>query len=100
MIPALAEYKTNGEPLYLLPLGYLPLTVSYTGGTPDAFAQAAQSTAPLLDDPPSLLSQAGDDHSGELSGLARALPLAGGTGIRARPLTGRVFRPCCACKSS
>lgn len=80
LIPALAEYKTNGEPLYLLPLGYLPLTVSYPSGTPDAFAQAAQSTAPLLDYLPSLLSQAGDDHSGDLSGLARALPLAGGTG--------------------
>ena len=49
LIPALAEYKTNGKPLYLLPLGYLPLTVSYTGDAPDAFAQAVQGTAPLLD---------------------------------------------------
>lgn len=79
LIPALAEYKTNGEPLYLLPLGYLPLTVSYTSGTPDSFTQAAQSTSPLLDYLPALLNQAGDTYASELSGLARALPLAGGT---------------------
>lgn len=80
LIPALAQYKTSGEPLYLLPLGYLPLTVSYPDGTPEAFSRAAQSTAPLLDYLPALFSQTGDDHAGELSGLARALPLAGGTG--------------------
>lgn len=80
LIPALAEYKTSGEALYLLPLGYLPLTVNYTGQAPDAFAQAAQNTAPLLDYLPELLGQAGDTHAGELSGLAKALPLAGGTG--------------------
>ena len=80
LIPALEQYKTNNEPLYLLPLGYLPLTVSYTNQAPDAFARAAQSTSPLLDYLPTLLSQAGDAHASELSGLARALPLAGGTG--------------------
>lgn len=80
LIPALARYKTSGEPLYLLPLGYLPLTVSYTNQAPEAFARAAQSTSPLLDYLPALLNQAGTAHAGELSGLARALPLAGGTG--------------------
>lgn len=80
LIPALEQYKTNNEPLYLLPLGYLPLTVSYTDKTPEAFARVAQSTSPLLDYLPELINAAGQSHESELSGLAQALPLAGGTG--------------------
>ena len=80
LIPALEQYKTNNEPLYLLPLGYLPLTVSYTDQTADTFARVAQSTSPLLDYLPELINAAGQANEDALSGLARALPLAGGTG--------------------
>lgn len=80
LIPALEQYKTNNEPLYLLPLGYLPLTVSYTDQTADAFARVVQSTSPLLDYLPELINAAGQANEDALSGLARALPLAGGTG--------------------
>lgn len=80
LIPALEQYKTNNEPLYLLPLGYLPFTVSYTDQTADTFARVAQSTSPLLDYLPELINAAGQANEDALSGLARALPLAGGTG--------------------
>lgn len=78
LVPALAQYKTRNEPLYLLPLGYLPLTVNWTDQAPADFAQTAGSIAPLLDYLPALIDRAGADHMDELSGLAQALPLAAG----------------------